>query len=129
MNDKDKWIAQRAETGIPTHLSQADAAFREQRVELVRMISELRTLQDAVKKQQGSDVQALKRENEELRSLLLGPFESALLSRGRSYRLTAARLPPDAGAAVYASKLAGAPLPAKSIAALEARLAASVPEG
>jgi N-acetylglucosamine kinase-like BadF-type ATPase len=63
----------------------------------------------------------------QLRSLLLAPFESALLSRGRGYRLTAARLPPDAGAAVYASKLAGTPLPAKSIAALEARIAASVP--
>jgi N-acetylglucosamine kinase-like BadF-type ATPase len=62
-----------------------------------------------------------------LRTLLLAPFESALLSRGRSYRLTAARLSPDAGAAVYASKLAGVPLAAKSIAALEARLAASVP--
>ena len=64
----------------------------------------------------------------ELRTLLLAPFESALLSRGRSYRLTAARLPPDAGAAVYASKLAGAPLAAGSITALEARFAASVPE-
>jgi N-acetylglucosamine kinase-like BadF-type ATPase len=63
----------------------------------------------------------------QLRALLLAPFESALLSRGRSYRLAAARLPPDAGAAVYASKLAGAPLAARCIAALETRLATSVP--
>jgi hypothetical protein len=63
----------------------------------------------------------------QLRTLLLAPFESALLSRGRGYRLAAARLAPDAGAAVYAAKLAGVPVAARSIAALEARLARSVP--
>lgn len=63
----------------------------------------------------------------QLRTLLLAPFESALLSRSRRYRLAAARLRPDAGAAVYAARLAGVPLAASSIAALEARLAASVP--
>jgi N-acetylglucosamine kinase-like BadF-type ATPase len=63
----------------------------------------------------------------QLRALLLAPFESALLARGRRYRLAAARLPPDAGAAVYASKLAGAPLAGRSIAALEEQLTTSVP--
>jgi len=61
----------------------------------------------------------------QLRELLLAPFEAALGSRTRRYRLAAARLPPDAGAALYAAKLAGAPLPARSIAALEAQLSAT----
>jgi N-acetylglucosamine kinase-like BadF-type ATPase len=58
----------------------------------------------------------------QLRELLLAPFAAALDSRAPRYRLAAARLPPDAGAALYAAKLAGAPLAARSIAALEARL-------
>jgi len=55
----------------------------------------------------------------QLRELLLAPFEAALAGRERRYRVSAARLPPDAGAAVYAAKLAGAPLAASSLAALE----------
>jgi N-acetylglucosamine kinase-like BadF-type ATPase len=58
----------------------------------------------------------------QLRELLLSPFEAALSTRTRKYRLAAARLPPDAGAALYAAKLAGTPLAAASIAALEAQL-------
>ena len=54
-----------------------------------------------------------------MRELLLAPFEAALAGRERRYRVSAARLPPDAGAAVYAAKLAGAPLAASSLAALE----------
>jgi len=61
----------------------------------------------------------------QLRELLLAPFEAALNIRARKYRLAAARLPPDAGAALYAAKLAGAPLAARSIAALEAQLTAA----
>jgi N-acetylglucosamine kinase-like BadF-type ATPase len=57
----------------------------------------------------------------QLRELLLAPFETALAGRERRYRVSAARLPPDAGAAVYAAKLAGAPLAASSLAALEAQ--------
>ena len=57
----------------------------------------------------------------QLRELLLAPFEAALAGRERRYRLSAARLPPDAGAAVYAAKLAGAPLAPSSLAALEAQ--------
>ena len=55
----------------------------------------------------------------QLRELLLAPFEAALAGRERRYRVSAARLPPDAGAAVYAAKLSGAPLAASSLAALE----------
>lgn len=54
--------------------------------------------------------------------LLLAPFETALTHRARRYRLLAARLPPEAGAALHAAKLAGLPLAAASIAALEAQL-------
>jgi hypothetical protein len=52
---------------------------------------------------------------------LLAPFETALTHRARRYRLLAARLPPEAGAALHAAKLAGLPLAAASIAALEAQ--------
>ena len=59
----------------------------------------------------------------QLGELLLVPFEAALTNRTRRYRLLPARLPPDGGAALYAAKLAGTPLPAASIDALEASLA------
>jgi N-acetylglucosamine kinase-like BadF-type ATPase len=58
----------------------------------------------------------------QLRELLLEPFEAALAARARRYRLSAARLPPHAGAALQAARLAGAPLAERSIAALEAQL-------
>jgi N-acetylglucosamine kinase-like BadF-type ATPase len=60
-----------------------------------------------------------------LRDLLLAPFEAALAGRSRRYRLVAARLPPEAGAALHAAKLAGSPLAAAGIAALEAQLASA----
>jgi len=59
----------------------------------------------------------------QLRELLLQPFVAALAARARRYQLSAARLPPDGGAALHAARLAGAPLSARSIAALEAQLA------
>jgi N-acetylglucosamine kinase-like BadF-type ATPase len=58
----------------------------------------------------------------QLCELMLEPFEAALAARSRRYRLSAARLPPDAGAALQAARLAGTPLAERSIAALEARL-------
>jgi len=61
----------------------------------------------------------------QLRELLLAPFGAILNRRTRKYRLAAARLPPDAGAALYAAKLAGAPLSSRSIATLEAQLTAT----
>ncbi|HWX70084.1 MAG TPA: BadF/BadG/BcrA/BcrD ATPase family protein [Steroidobacteraceae bacterium] len=57
----------------------------------------------------------------QLQDLLLAPFEAVLTARSRKYRLVASRLPPDAGAALHAAKLAGEPLAARSIAALEAQ--------
>ena len=59
----------------------------------------------------------------ELRDLLLAPFRAALASRASRYRILAARLPPDTGAALYAAKLSGTPLRNASIAALEAEFA------
>ena len=58
----------------------------------------------------------------QLGELLLAPFEAAVNGGARRYRLASARLPPDAGAALYAAKLAGTPLAAESIATLEAQL-------
>jgi hypothetical protein len=53
---------------------------------------------------------------------LLTPFQSKLaIDRGR-YRVAAPRLPPAAGAALYAAKLSGAPLSKQAISALEAQL-------
>jgi N-acetylglucosamine kinase-like BadF-type ATPase len=57
----------------------------------------------------------------QLQDLLLAPFEAVFTARSRKYRLVAARLPPDAGAALHAAKLAGEPLAARSIAALESQ--------
>jgi N-acetylglucosamine kinase-like BadF-type ATPase len=57
-----------------------------------------------------------------LRDLLLEPLEAALARRAQRYRFLAARLPPDAGAALQAARLSGAPLSAPSIAALESAL-------
>lgn len=58
----------------------------------------------------------------QLRDLLLEPLEATLVRRAQRYRLLAARLPPEAGAALQAARLSGAPLSAPSIAALEAAL-------
>jgi N-acetylglucosamine kinase-like BadF-type ATPase len=63
----------------------------------------------------------------QLRELLLAPLESALSRQAMRYRFLAARLPPDAGAALQAAKLSGTPLEAKSIAVLEGQ-ARSRPE-
>jgi N-acetylglucosamine kinase-like BadF-type ATPase len=49
---------------------------------------------------------------------LLGPLEAQLSRHSSGYRLTAAQLPPDAGAALQAAKHGGSPLSTKSIAAL-----------
>ena len=53
---------------------------------------------------------------------LLAPLGAQLARRSDAYRLTAARLPPDAGAALQAAKLGGSPLSAQSIAALASNL-------
>jgi N-acetylglucosamine kinase-like BadF-type ATPase len=56
------------------------------------------------------------------RDLLLGRFQSKLAMDGRRYRVLAPRLPPAAGAALYAAKLSGAPLSPQAVGALEAQL-------
>jgi N-acetylglucosamine kinase-like BadF-type ATPase len=53
-----------------------------------------------------------------LRDLVLAPLQTALSEGARRYRLVPARLPPHAGAALYAAKLCGTPLGAAETAAL-----------
>jgi len=54
-----------------------------------------------------------------LHDLVKSLLEAALAAGDRHYRFLAPRLPPVAGAALYAARLAGAPLAPDSIAALE----------
>jgi N-acetylglucosamine kinase-like BadF-type ATPase len=54
--------------------------------------------------------------------MLLSALRLELASPPGRYRPVAPRLPPDAGAALYAAKLSGSPLSAAAIATLEARL-------
>jgi N-acetylglucosamine kinase-like BadF-type ATPase len=58
----------------------------------------------------------------ESHQLLLAPLTEALAGPARNYSFVTARLPSDAGAALYAATLSGTPLSAASIAALEAQL-------
>lgn len=58
----------------------------------------------------------------ESQELLLASLKEVLASPARNYSFVTARLPSDAGAAVYAATLSGTPLDAASIAALEAQL-------
>jgi N-acetylglucosamine kinase-like BadF-type ATPase len=53
---------------------------------------------------------------------LLASLRAALANPARNYRFLAARLPPNAGAALHAAKLSGTPLEAESIAALGAQV-------
>jgi N-acetylglucosamine kinase-like BadF-type ATPase len=64
----------------------------------------------------------------QLRELVLAPLEAALTRRscrGCRYRFLAARLPPDAGAALMAARLGGSPLDEWSLATLEAQMRAT----
>jgi N-acetylglucosamine kinase-like BadF-type ATPase len=56
---------------------------------------------------------------------MLEPLGKELARRSPHYRLTAARLPPDAGATVQAARLSGQALSAQSIASLEANMRAA----
>jgi chromosome segregation ATPase len=72
---KEKWAAEQASSlefleKQHAALAQAEAALTEQRAELGRMMSELRELQQAIRSQQNIDVEALSKENEELRRLV-----------------------------------------------------------
>jgi N-acetylglucosamine kinase-like BadF-type ATPase len=61
------------------------------------------------------------------RDLLLARLQSKLAMDDCQYRFVAPRLPPAAGAALYAAKLSGAPLPGSAVNALEAQLAERKP--
>jgi hypothetical protein len=54
--------------------------------------------------------------------LLLAPFQSALRGSGRVFEFPTPRLPPAAGAALYAARLGGAPLTPDAIAMLSRQL-------
>jgi N-acetylglucosamine kinase-like BadF-type ATPase len=54
--------------------------------------------------------------------LLLARVQATLAVDGARYRVVAPRLPPAAGAALYAAKLSGTPLSAPAVSALEAQL-------
>ncbi len=60
------------------------------------------------------------------RALLLEPFLARLSKDARSYRVAPPRLPPAAGAALYAAKLSGAPLDAPAVRGLETHFAQGV---
>jgi len=60
------------------------------------------------------------------RELLLDPFLALLSKDARRYRVEPPRLPPVAGAALYAAKLSGAPLGAQAIRGLETKFAQGV---
>ena len=101
-----------------------DAAAREL---LARAVSELADLVDAVRTQlqvpAGSDLSVSNSGGVfQLGDLLLNPLQTELAQRGPNYRLLAPRLPPEAGAALYAAKLSGTPLGGDSIAVLEETL-------
>ncbi len=61
--------------------------------------------------------------------LLLRPFSAALQARHASYQLEKPALPPVLGAALYAAKCSGQPLPAAAIARLREQCAALVRKG
>jgi N-acetylglucosamine kinase-like BadF-type ATPase len=63
------------------------------------------------------------------RDLLLARLQSKLAMDDRHYRFVAPRLPPAAGAALYAAKLSGAPLTGSAINVLESLLAQQKPKG
>ena len=50
-----------------------------------------------------------------LRDVLLSGFEAALHSGARRYEFCTPRFAPNAGAALYAARLAGTPLPAAAL--------------
>ena len=106
-------------------VARAAAAGDAQAVELFhRAAGELKRIVDAVYDQLGIPAQAHVTVsysggmfNE--RALLLEPFLALLSKDARSYRVAPPRLPPVAGAALYAAKLSGAPLDAPAVHRLE----------
>lgn len=60
--------------------------------------------------------------------LLTGALSQELAAPGRHYHFSDAQLPPHAGAAIYAARLAGFPLKAEDLAVLADTLAAAAPD-
>jgi N-acetylglucosamine kinase-like BadF-type ATPase len=58
---------------------------------------------------------------------ILAPFARHLAAHCPAYRLTAPMLTPGVGAAIYAARIAGMPLPAAALARLAARAGANAP--
>jgi DNA repair exonuclease SbcCD ATPase subunit len=85
LTEKENFMHNRiASNGTAVHqdeqhqaLSLAEAALREQRTELAKMIGELKSLQGSIRRQQSGDVQALLEENQQLRDMV-GELERRL---------------------------------------------------
>jgi N-acetylglucosamine kinase-like BadF-type ATPase len=109
-------------------IAQAAAAGDEQASALfVRAADELVTIVDAVHRQLAVPAQATVSMSYSGGLLqqpqpLLTHLQTRLESKGGRYRVLAPRLPPAAGAALYAARLSGAPLDAPAINALERSL-------
>jgi N-acetylglucosamine kinase-like BadF-type ATPase len=109
-------IGQAATAGDP----QASALFAQAADELVQMV-------DAAHQQLAVPAQATVTVSYsggmlEQPELLLTRVQSLLAKRGTRYRVMPPRLPPVAGAALYAAKLSGAPLSAQAVGVLESQL-------
>ncbi len=122
-----KRLAQRSQFAQLSHLvvEAANAGDAAAAALFVQAAAELSELIDAVRHglQVPPDVRLAVSYSGDLfepHDLLLAPLRSAIESPSRNYSFLAARLPSDAGAAVHAAKLSGAPLADASIAALEA---------
>lgn len=61
--------------------------------------------------------------------LLMEPFRAALSDSGRAYEFTPPRLSPEAGAVLYAARLAGMPLSPSALGELQRQLGAMSNEG
>lgn len=79
---REQWAVEQAEAGAfferqRQALSEAEAALKEQRLELGRMMGDLRELQQTIRRQQQVDVPGLQQENEQLRQMVAQGHEKA----------------------------------------------------
>jgi len=129
-----KSLAQRSQLAQLSKLvaEAADAGDEQARALFAEGATELADLVDAVRVQLGVPEEAELAVSHsgglfQLHALVRAALEAALASRscrGRRYRFLTARLPPDAGAALLAARLSGAPLDERSLATLEAQMRA-----
>jgi N-acetylglucosamine kinase-like BadF-type ATPase len=104
---------------------QASALFAQAADELVQMVNAVH--QQLAAPEQATVTVSYSGGMLEQPELLLRRVQSLLAMHGTRYRVMPPRLPPVAGAALYAAKLSGAPLGAQAIAALESQLRAACP--